>query len=298
MTKKGTSRQCADMSRRRERGPRLRCLMILIPNYTRVGTFPEAASGGASVVVSLTIAPWPGNRDDRFPGGAPPRRDRPCAAPLLRPGTGRREAPRAAGIQEPRRRARHHGRGPAAADRRHLVHAAGQPRRSSIRWGGSTRFVRVLRRASPARRAAARSRLTAERGWRWSRATRSRFASSTGFPKSIPRMLRHGSDPGGANLFLNPTNLHTHGLITPARAATDGDPTFGDYAYVSIFNSANGTPAAHAGARARADRDGHGRLRDPHSRQPPAGPLLVPPARARALVEPGGGGPVRAHHHR
>ncbi len=102
--------------------------MILIRNYTRVDALPEAASSGASFEVSLTIAPWPGNRDDRFPGGARPRRDRPCAAPVLRPGAVRRAAPRATGFQEPRRRARHHGRGPAAADRRHLVHAARRPR--------------------------------------------------------------------------------------------------------------------------------------------------------------------------
>ena len=50
------------------------------------------------------------------------------------------------------------------------------------------------------------------------------------------------SDPDEANLFLNPTNLHTHGLLTPARAADRGDPTFGDYIFVQVFNSANGTP--------------------------------------------------------
>ena len=44
--------------------------------------------------------------------------------------------------------------------------------------------------------------------------------------------LKHVNDPGQANLFLNPTNLHTHGLLTPARAATLRDPTFGDFAFV------------------------------------------------------------------
>ena len=66
-------------------------------------------------------------------------------------------------------------------------------------------------------------------------------------PGIDPSKLRHATDPGGSNLFLNPTNLHTHGLITPARAATPADPTFGDYVYVSIFNSANGAPVPHAG---------------------------------------------------
>jgi FtsP/CotA-like multicopper oxidase with cupredoxin domain len=54
--------------------------------------------------------------------------------------------------------------------------------------------------------------------------------------------LKHVGDPGQANLFLNPTNLHTHGLLTPARAATLKDPTFGDFAFVSVYNSANGIP--------------------------------------------------------
>ncbi len=61
-------------------------------------------------------------------------------------------------------------------------------------------------------------------------------------PKLNPNKLRHEPDPGEANLYLNPTNLHTHGVLTPARAATLSDPTFGDFVYVSIFNSANGIP--------------------------------------------------------
>jgi L-ascorbate oxidase len=61
-------------------------------------------------------------------------------------------------------------------------------------------------------------------------------------PKINPLKLRHVTDPGEANLYLNPTNLHTHGLLTPARAPTVGDPTFGDYVFVTIFNSANGIP--------------------------------------------------------
>ena len=65
-------------------------------------------------------------------------------------------------------------------------------------------------------------------------------------PKLNPKKLRHETDPGEANLYLNPTNLHTHGLITPARAPTLSDPTFGDFVFVTIFNSANGIPVPQA----------------------------------------------------
>jgi FtsP/CotA-like multicopper oxidase with cupredoxin domain len=61
-------------------------------------------------------------------------------------------------------------------------------------------------------------------------------------PKVDPNKLNHITDPGQANLFRNPTNIHTHGLLTPARAATAGDPTFGDFVFVTIYNSANGVP--------------------------------------------------------
>src|SRR5262249_16212545 len=64
-------------------------------------------------------------------------------------------------------------------------------------------------------------------------------------PKVNPLKLKHEGDPGEANLFLNPTNLHTHGVLTPARAPTLGNPTFGDYVFVTIFNSANGIPPPH-----------------------------------------------------
>jgi hypothetical protein len=36
-------------------------------------------------------------------------------------------------------------------------------------------------------------------------------------PKLNPLKSRHETDPGEANLHLNPSNLHTHGVITPAR---------------------------------------------------------------------------------
>jgi L-ascorbate oxidase len=61
-----------------------------------------------------------------------------------------------------------------------------------------------------------------------------------------PIKVTHSKDPGGGNLPLNLTNLHTHGLIVPARAPTLSDPTFGDYIFVDIYNSANGTPVPQA----------------------------------------------------
>jgi L-ascorbate oxidase len=61
-------------------------------------------------------------------------------------------------------------------------------------------------------------------------------------PKIDPAKLTHADDPGQGNLYLNPTNLHTHGLLVPARAPTPADPSFGDYIFVSVFNSGNGIP--------------------------------------------------------
>jgi L-ascorbate oxidase len=59
-------------------------------------------------------------------------------------------------------------------------------------------------------------------------------------PKLDPAKVKHVTEPGLGNLFRNPTNLHTHGLIVPARAPTPGDPTFGDYVFVQVYNSTNG----------------------------------------------------------
>jgi FtsP/CotA-like multicopper oxidase with cupredoxin domain len=59
-------------------------------------------------------------------------------------------------------------------------------------------------------------------------------------PKIDPAKLTHAADPGGDNLYLNPTNLHTHGLLVEARAPISSDPSVGDYIFVSVFNSANG----------------------------------------------------------
>jgi FtsP/CotA-like multicopper oxidase with cupredoxin domain len=61
-------------------------------------------------------------------------------------------------------------------------------------------------------------------------------------PKLDPNKLTHSVDPGEANLYLNPTNIHTHGLLVQARAPTLRRPSFGDYVFVSVYNSANGMP--------------------------------------------------------
>ncbi len=61
-------------------------------------------------------------------------------------------------------------------------------------------------------------------------------------PQLDPVKLSHNGDPGQGNLFRNPTNLHTHGMIVQPRAPTLRDQTFGDYVFVQIYNSANGMP--------------------------------------------------------
>ncbi len=63
-------------------------------------------------------------------------------------------------------------------------------------------------------------------------------------PKLDPVKVTHSADMGGANLPLNPTNLHTHGMIVEPRAPTPQDPTFGDFVFVTVFNPANGQPVS------------------------------------------------------
>jgi FtsP/CotA-like multicopper oxidase with cupredoxin domain len=61
-------------------------------------------------------------------------------------------------------------------------------------------------------------------------------------PLLRPVKVYHSIDPGGDNLPLNLTNLHTHGMVVEARAPTLSEPTWGDNIFVQIYNSANGTP--------------------------------------------------------
>jgi FtsP/CotA-like multicopper oxidase with cupredoxin domain len=63
----------------------------------------------------------------------------------------------------------------------------------------------------------------------------------------------HAVDPGQDFLPLNPTNLHTHGLMVAPRYPTKADPTYGDNVFVLTLNPDNGTPPPdaeyHADAR-------------------------------------------------
>jgi L-ascorbate oxidase len=61
-------------------------------------------------------------------------------------------------------------------------------------------------------------------------------------PALDPDKVKHGKESGQENLFRNPTNLHTHGLIVPPRVPTQSNPTFGDYVFVQVYNSDNGMP--------------------------------------------------------
>lgn len=52
----------------------------------------------------------------------------------------------------------------------------------------------------------------------------------------------HAQDPDEAFLALNPTNIHTHGLLVSPRYPSASEPSYGDNVFVLTFNSANGTP--------------------------------------------------------
>ena len=53
---------------------------------------------------------------------------------------------------------------------------------------------------------------------------------------------KHARDPGLAYLTLNPTNLHTHGLLVSPHYPTIANPTYGDNVFVLTLNPANGQP--------------------------------------------------------
>jgi FtsP/CotA-like multicopper oxidase with cupredoxin domain len=66
---------------------------------------------------------------------------------------------------------------------------------------------------------------------------------------------KHQNDPGEAFLRLNPTNIHTHGMLVSPHYATASDPTYGDNVFVLTFNSANGQaqPSPHIHSVIRYD---------------------------------------------
>lgn len=52
----------------------------------------------------------------------------------------------------------------------------------------------------------------------------------------------HAKDPDERFLALNPTNIHTHGLLVSPHYPSKSDPTYGDNVFVLTFNSHNGIP--------------------------------------------------------
>jgi len=52
---------------------------------------------------------------------------------------------------------------------------------------------------------------------------------------------------GHGYLTMNPTNIHTHGLLVSAHYPQGSDTTYGDNIFVITFNSANGTPTINQG---------------------------------------------------
>jgi L-ascorbate oxidase len=61
-------------------------------------------------------------------------------------------------------------------------------------------------------------------------------------PAFAPGEAKHASEPGRGDIALNPTNIHTHGLIVEARRPTAARPTWGDNVFVLAYNTANGVP--------------------------------------------------------
>src|SRR5579862_8986108 len=57
---------------------------------------------------------------------------------------------------------------------------------------------------------------------------------------------KHASDPGDSFLALNPTNIHTHGMLVSPHFPTKENPTYGDNVFVTTLNPANGPPAPDA----------------------------------------------------
>ena len=53
---------------------------------------------------------------------------------------------------------------------------------------------------------------------------------------------KHALEAGRSDLALNPTNIHTHGLIVEPRRPTIARPTWGDNIFVLAYNTANGIP--------------------------------------------------------
>ncbi|MDE2401250.1 MAG: multicopper oxidase domain-containing protein [Burkholderiales bacterium] len=56
----------------------------------------------------------------------------------------------------------------------------------------------------------------------------------------------HAAEAGNSYLKLNPTNIHTHGLLVSPRYPTTANPTYGDNVLVLTLNTATGSPSSDA----------------------------------------------------
>ena len=64
------------------------------------------------------------------------------------------------------------------------------------------------------------------------------------FVNQLPLALdsKHALEPGREFLRLNPTNIHTHGMLVSPHSPSSSDPTYGDNVFVLTFNPLNGKP--------------------------------------------------------
>ncbi len=97
---------------------------------------------------------------------------------------------------------------------------------------------------------------------------------------------KHASEPGEEFLTLNPTNIHTHGMLVAPRSPSESNPTYGDNVFVLTFNRDNGQPVAspHMHSDVRMGFTDY-EIRIPQNH--PSRPILVPPTRAWLSAEPG-----------
>lgn len=77
------------------------------------------------------------------------------------------------------------------------------------------------------------------------------------FVNKLPALTdsKHALESGHGYLLMNPTNIHTHGLLVSAHYPQGSDTTYGDNIFVLTFNSVNGTPNIDASAHADVRMD-------------------------------------------
>src|SRR5450755_2861469 len=90
------------------------------------------------------------------------------------------------------------------------------------------------------RRGARNPTITVARGCNWNAATRSKVHLVNQLPLALDS--DHASEPGHSFLTLNPTNIHTHGMLVSPNGPTATNPAYGDNVFVLTFNGANGKP--------------------------------------------------------